>query len=90
MHHFVAGESESACSAALESALKSNSAEVRASAAVALGDFSNVSESAKVQLRKMADTDAAPAVRDAATACIDRYEIAEDSEAAEILVMPRK
>ena len=90
MHHFVGSESESACIAALESALTSDSAELRASAAVALGDFPNVPESTKVQLKKMATSDAVPAVRDAADASVDRYGESDDFETAEILVMPRK
>ena len=90
MHHFLASESESACVAALESALTSDSAELRASAAVALGDFSNLPDSAKVRLEKMVSSDAATAVREAAKASVDRYGKSDDSETVEILVMPRK
>ena len=90
MHHFVASESESACVAALESALTSDSAELRASAAVALGDFPNLPESAKAQLEKMAASDAATAVREAAKASVDRYGKPDDSDTAQILVMPGK
>ena len=89
LHHFVASESESACVAALESALISDSAELRASAAVALGDFPNLPDSAKVQLEKMANSDSAAPVREAAKASVDRYR-PDDSDTAEILVMPRK
>ncbi len=90
MHHFAASESESDCVAALESALTSDSAELRAGAAVALGDFPNVPESAKAQLKKMTVSDTVPAVREAAESSVDRYEESDDSKTAEILVMPRK
>ncbi len=90
MHHFVGSQSESACAAALESALTSESPNLRAGAAVALGDFPNLSESAKNQLKKMAASDSEEAVREAASASADRYAASDDSETAEILVMPRK
>ena len=90
MHHFVGSQSESACAAALESALTSDSPDVRAGAAVALGDFPSLSESAKNQLKKMAASDPAEAVREAASASADRYSVPDDSKTDEILVMPRK
>lgn len=89
MHHFVGSESESACSAALESALKSDSPDLRAGAAIALGDFPQLSESTKAELKRMASSDPVTAVREAATASIERGQ-PDDSEPTEILVMPRK
>lgn len=89
MHHFVGGESESACAEALESALNSESPELRASAAVALGDFSNLPQSAKSKLREMAEKDSVEAVRDSAQSSIDRSEGAFTSKTAEIIVTPK-
>ena len=90
MHHFVETEAESRCAAALESALKSESPELRASAAVALGDFPNLPESAKAELKKMAASDSVISVREAAETSVSRFENLDGSDKAEILVMPRQ
>ena len=90
MHHFVGSESESACAAALESALKSPSSDLRAGAAVALGDFPQLSESAKAELKNMAGSDPVNDVREAAIAALEREANSDDSKTAEIIVMPRK
>ena len=90
MHHFMGTSAESKCAAALESALQSKSPELRASAAVALGDFPNLPESAKAQLRKMATSESATPVREAAETAVSRFENLGGSDTAEILVMPRK
>jgi len=90
MHHFVGTGAESMCASALESALQSESPELRASAAVALGDFPNLPESAKAQLKKMATSESATPVREAAETTVSRFENVGDSNSADILVMPRK
>jgi tetratricopeptide (TPR) repeat protein len=90
MHHFVGTSSESKCASALESALTSEIPELRAGAAVALGDFPNLSESARAQLKKMASSDPAPAVREAAQSSVDRSETSGRFTTAEIVVAPRK
>jgi tetratricopeptide (TPR) repeat protein len=89
MRHFVGTGAESKCASALESALQSESPEVRASAAVALGDFPNLTESAKAQLKKMATSESAAPVREAAETAVGRFENPRDSDTAEIHVMPR-
>jgi len=90
LHHFVESESESACASALESALTSESPDLRASAAVALGDFPNLSPTALAQLKTMADTDPVTAVRDASAESIGRCGSQDSEEASEILVLPKK
>jgi endonuclease/exonuclease/phosphatase family metal-dependent hydrolase len=89
MHHFVGSESESACVEALASAFSSESPELRASAAVALGDFSNLPQSAKSKLSEMAEKDSVEAVRDSAQSSVDRAEEAFTSKTADIIVSPR-
>ena len=89
MHHFVGTSTESECASALESALQSDSPELRASAAVALGDFPNLPESTKAQLKKLATSESAAPVREAAETAVGRFENPGDSDTAEILVMPR-
>jgi tetratricopeptide (TPR) repeat protein len=89
IHHFVGTSSETKCASALESALTSESPELRASAAVALGDFPSLPESTKIQLKKMANSDSAAAVREAAQSSVDRSEITSNSTTAEIVVTPK-
>jgi endonuclease/exonuclease/phosphatase family metal-dependent hydrolase len=89
MHHFAGTIAESKCASALESALQSESPELRASAAVALGDFPNLPESAKAQLKKMATSDSVAPVRDAAQSSVDRSKITSKSMTAEIVVRPK-
>ena len=90
IHHFVGTSSESKCASALESALTSEIPELRASAAVALGDFPNLSESTRAQLKKMASSDPATAVREAAQSSVDRSETSGRFTTAEIVVSPKK
>lgn len=90
IHHFVGTSSEAKCASALESALTSESPELRASAAVALGDFPNLPESTKAQLKKMASSDSVIPVREAAETAVNRFENLGGLETAEISVMPRK
>lgn len=89
MHHFVGSTAEPKCAAALESALKSESPELRASAAVALGDFPNLPESARAQLKKMAQTDSEISVREAAESTVDRSELSTRAKTTEIEVTPK-
>jgi tetratricopeptide (TPR) repeat protein len=89
LHHFVGTSSESKCASALESALTSESPELRASAAVALGDFPDLNESTKAQLKKMANSDSVIPVRDAAQSSLDRSGVTSTSTTAEIVVTPK-
>ena len=89
MHHFVETSAETRCVSALESALKSEWPELRASAAVALGDFPNLPESAKAQLKQMVSSDSVVPVREAAETAVRRFENLGGAKSAEILVMPR-
>jgi len=89
MHHFVGGESESACAEALEAALADESSDLRASAALALGDFPGLKESAKAQLKKISASDAVQSVREAAEASIARFENTDVQKTSSIIVMPK-
>lgn len=90
MHHFVGSDTEAACAASLESALKSASPELRAGAAVALGDFPHLTESAKAHLSDLKTSDPTALVRQAAEASLDRCNTLDGSELTEILVMPKQ
>lgn len=89
MHHFVGGESEAACADALVAALANESSDLRASAALALGDFPGLQESAKAQLKKISASDAVQSVREAAESSIARCDNADLQKTAPIIVMPK-
>jgi len=74
LRYFTAMDSRDCCLRALESCLTSASEEVRAAAALTLGDFCPLSESQLTKLRDLSEKDSSQDVRDAATATLNRAE----------------
>lgn len=75
LRYFTAMDSRECCLRSLESCLSSASEEVRASAALTLGDFCPLSESQLAKLRDLSEKDSSQDVRDAAAATLKRSEL---------------
>ncbi len=72
MRHFVGSQWDEKCVAVLMVALESESPELRAGAAVTLGDFSQLPDSAQQRLQGLSRSDSDASVREAATSAIAR------------------
>jgi len=70
LKYFVGTEHESTCVTTLNELLHSEESAVRATAALAIGDFNLASDSTITRLREMADSDSSEAVRDAANSTL--------------------
>lgn len=75
LRYFAAMDSRECCLRSLESCLSSASEDVRASAALTLGDFCPLSESQLAKLRDLSEKDSSQDVRDAAAATLKRAEL---------------
>ncbi len=75
LRYFTAMDSRECCLRSLESCLSSASEDVRASAALTLGDFCPLSESQLAKLRDLSEKDSSQDVRDAAAATLKRAEL---------------
>lgn len=75
LRYFTAMDSREGCLRCLESCLSSASADVRATAALTLGDFCPLSESQVTKLRDMSEKDSSQEVRDAAAATLKRTDL---------------
>jgi len=75
MRHFAGSQSEDNCVYVLIDALESESPELRAGAAVTLGDFSSLPDSALQRLQGLSRSDSDASVREAATSAIARRNI---------------
>ena len=75
LRYFTAMDSREGCLRSLESCLSSASEDVRASAALTLGDFCPLSESQLAKLRDLSEKDSSQDVRDAAAATLKRAEL---------------
>lgn len=75
LRYFAAMDSRECCLRSLESCLSSASEDVRASAALTLGDFCPLSESQQAKLRDLSEKDSSQDVRDAAAATLKRSEL---------------
>jgi hypothetical protein len=76
LRYFTAMDGRESCLSALETCLTSTDSEVRAAAALALGDFTPLPESPLAKLKELAEKDASQEVRDAAAASLKRTETA--------------
>lgn len=74
LRHFAGSESQLACLKALESSLESDSPDLRAAAAVTLGDFEQLSPTVVTRLISIARSDSNSGAREAARAATARYE----------------
>ncbi len=72
LRNFVGTEQESSCRTALNELLGSAESNVRATAAVTLGDFASLESSTLTRLQELADADADPNVREAAQSALSR------------------
>lgn len=72
LRNFAGTEQELLCLAALEELLRSAESNVRATAAVTLGDFASLESSTITRLQELADADADPNVREAAQSALTR------------------
>ncbi len=72
LRSFVGTEFETTCLTALNELLDSEKPNVRATAALTLGDFTSMSESTKIRLYDMAGADPSEAVRSAASSTLTR------------------
>jgi hypothetical protein len=80
LRYFTAMDSRAMCLQALESCLLSGNEDVRASAALSLGDFCPLSDSQTAKLRELSEKDSSQDVRDAASATLKRAEAATTTE----------
>ena len=76
LRYFTAMDGRESCLSALETCLTSTDSEVRAAAALALGDFTPLPETQLAKLKELAEKDASQDVRDAAAASLKRTETA--------------
>ena len=74
LRKFVGTEQELSCRTALSELLGSAEPNVRATAAVTLGDFASLESSTLTRLQELADTDADPNVREAAQSTLTRQQ----------------
>jgi HEAT repeat protein len=88
LRHFAGTTSEQQCVQALVEHLKSDTAILRSSAAVALGDFTTMDSSALEQLTAMSKTDGDNDAREAASLALNR-KLNKASATQEIIVTPR-
>lgn len=80
LRYFTAMDCREVCLKALESCLQSGNEDVRASAALALGDFCPLSDSHVTKLRELSEKDSCQDVRDAALATLSRTEATTTTE----------
>ena len=74
LRHFSSTESQSLCVKTLETSLESDSPDLRAAAAVTLGDFEQLSPTTVTRLVSIARSDSSEEAREAAKAATARYE----------------
>ncbi|MDA1231773.1 MAG: HEAT repeat domain-containing protein, partial [Planctomycetota bacterium] len=72
LRHFVGTEFESSCLTVLNDMLDSAEPNIRASAAITLGDFASMNDETIQQLRELARADTNPGVREAAESTLNR------------------
>ena len=84
LRNFVGTEQESSCRTALNELLESAEPNVRATAAVTLGDFASLESSTMTRLQELADADTDPNVREAAQSALSR----QKSETPQVVPAP--
>ena len=89
LHHFVGSDCETMCIASLQNQLKNDEQDMRASAAVALGDFNNLQPELVAQLNQLSESDASIEVQDAAKSALSRIENKPSEKNQAIIVTPR-
>ena len=89
LRHFGGTESHDECVTALRQLLTTDSHNVRAIAAVTLGDFPHIDPETCNQLRALATDDESPEVRDAASAAVGRGERQGAGTTQAMILTPR-
>lgn len=88
LHYFAGTASAEACVTTLEKTLDDNLPELRASAAITLGDFTDLSRGTVARLDAIGRNDEAAEVREAALLAFSRCNYAVEDASDEILVIP--